>query len=379
MRILINAVLYGRGGIETHLLHLSKVLINAGHEVVLACRYANQSTPLLQQHKQLGVTRLTTPFDKDHKHYKWSTVFAILIWPFYLIRKTPDIVLTFENTRIVLFLHLFLHACSKVVFVRAGMPAYITETIPQDILSILDGVITESALQSQASLSVFPNLPAQSIPLLGNISENPKPRSLFSKQKDDVFHIAFMGRYDIKKGIYRLLEIWPLLRSRSILLNYYGHGSEKDNLVNEIKKRNLENRICVYDGWTTTTELQEMMENVDLLVLPSEAEGLPIILMEAMAYGVPFVATDVGAVRTYAENNPDVRVVPLDNDAIAFAIDDVVSAIRAGTIQGQRLQSYYNEHYAFSKLAKRWVDAIEEAHSWTLQTCDYQSTRTLLK
>lgn len=365
MRVVVCAVLYGRGGTETHLLHLCKELVDRGHDVVLACRYADRSTPLVQQHKQLGVTRLVTPFDGQHRFYKWSTIFAVIAWPFYLARKRPDIILTLERSRFLHFLRFFLHARGKVILMRAGLPAHTSEYMPLDILNILDGAITESPLQSQASLNVFPELPTQSIPLLGNISDSIKLRSPFTKGHNEELRIAFMGRYDVKKGIFRLLDLWPLIKSDHVRLDFYGHGAEKYRLIDQIKERGLENQVSVHDGWTTPAELGRIMTDIDILVLPSEEEGLPVILMESMAYGVPFVATDVGAVRTYAENNPDVCVVPLDNGAFARAIDELVSAIRSRAINGQRLQSYYNEHYAFSELANNWVEALESASTWT--------------
>src|SRR5437588_261852 len=78
--------------------------------------------------------------------------------------------------------------------------------------------------------------------------------------------------------------------------------------------------------WLDGPELSTILANVDLIVLPSETEGLPVVLLEALAHGVPFVASDVGAVRTLAEDNPDVRVVPLENDAFARAICEMVAA-----------------------------------------------------
>ena len=122
--------------------------------------------------------------------------------------------------------------------------------------------------------------------------------------------------------------------------------------------------MTVNDGWETPEQLALIMERDDLLVLPSEEEGLPVVLLEAMAYGVPFVATDVGAVRTYGEDNPDVRIVPLNNDKIASGIGEMVNAIRAGEIDGQRLQRYYQVHYAYEKLSSAWLDAIENAATW---------------
>jgi len=102
------------------------------------------------------------------------------------------------------------------------------------------------------------------------------------------------------------------------------------------------------------------MAATDLVVLPSETEGLPLVLLEAMAYGVPFVAGNVGAIASLAENNPDVRVVALDNTAFAEAIREMECEIRAGKIVGRRLQDYHRARYGHDRLAGLWSQALLE-------------------
>jgi len=79
-----------------------------------------------------------------------------------------------------------------------------------------------------------------------------------------------------------------------------------------------------------------------------------------MAFGVPFVASDVGAIRSLAEDNPDVRVVPLANRAIASAIQEMAIGIRSGNIRGDRLQEYHRIRYGYEKLARQWMSALIE-------------------
>jgi glycosyltransferase involved in cell wall biosynthesis len=100
--------------------------------------------------------------------------------------------------------------------------------------------------------------------------------------------------------------------------------------------------------------LAQIFDGTDLFVLPSETEGLPVILLEAMAHGVPFVATDVGAVRTLAEDNPDVRVVPLDNGALKEAIEEMARGIHSGQVRGDRLQAYHKARFGYEILSQQW-------------------------
>jgi glycosyltransferase involved in cell wall biosynthesis len=115
----------------------------------------------------------------------------------------------------------------------------------------------------------------------------------------------------------------------------------------------------VNDGWQEADELRRILANVDLVVLPSETEGLPVVLLESMAHGVPFVATDVGAVRTLAEENPDVRVVPpLSNAALKEAIIEMESDIRFSKVGGERLQQFHRAKFGYERLSRLWVQAL---------------------
>ena len=76
-------------------------------------------------------------------------------------------------------------------------------------------------------------------------------------------------------------------------------------------------------------------------------------MLECMAHGVPFVATDVGAIRGLADGNGDVRVAAR-GAPLMVAIENMVQAIRDGKIDNARLQRYYNERYAFPMVADRW-------------------------
>ncbi|MFN2514168.1 MAG: glycosyltransferase family 4 protein, partial [Pyrinomonadaceae bacterium] len=160
------------------------------------------------------------------------------------------------------------------------------------------------------------------------------------------------------KGIYRLLEIWPDLKIGPAELNFHAWGEEREALQRSVCRLGLEDRVHVNDAYSTPEELSAILAGTDLVVLPSETEGLPVVLLEAMAHGVPFVATDVGAIRVLAGENPDVRVVPLDNRALGKAIEEMVDAIRAGTVRSDRLQNYYQTRYGHAKLSRRWTGAL---------------------
>jgi glycosyltransferase involved in cell wall biosynthesis len=159
--------------------------------------------------------------------------------------------------------------------------------------------------------------------------------------------------------MYRLLDVWPTLQIRPATLDIYGDGRERLGLEKEVRRLGLEENIRLRGAWTPE-ELPAIMDKTDLVVLPTEYEGVPLVLLECMAFGVPFVASDVGAISSLAEDNPDVCVVPLENRAIASAIQEMAIGIRSGKIRGDRLQEYHRKRYSHEELTRHWVSALIE-------------------
>jgi len=75
-----------------------------------------------------------------------------------------------------------------------------------------------------------------------------------------------------------------------------GNGPYKQNLIEEIKENKLGKYIKIVGG-VSNRNIADYYARADLFIMPSMEEGFPRVLLEAMASGVPYVASDVGAVR----------------------------------------------------------------------------------
>ena len=364
-RVLINAQLYGAGGIETHLLNLCRLLAARGAEVTVAARIANPDTPLVRLRREIPIRLLTTPLARDPGQLRWSTSWAMAAWPLQLRSGSFDLLYTVELSRFARYLRRFVRRDGYMIGNRIGEPLGESQRLDASCRPILDGFIVESELQAAPVRRSSNGLRVAAIPLMAFVRDAP-PRQ---PRGSDGFRVAFLGRYFRAKGVYRLLDIWSGFAGRPARLDFYGQGTEREGLAREIGRRGLEASVHVHGGWSTSQELAAIMATTDLVVLPSETEGLPLVLLEAMAYGVPFVASDVGAIASLAENNPDVRVVPLDNVAFAQAVAEMESAIRQGNIVGSRLQDYYRARYGHERLARLWSQALLEPEQFWGRGC----------
>lgn len=156
------------------------------------------------------------------------------------------------------------------------------------------------------------------------------------------------------------MDIWNEAHPEGAELAFYGVGPHRRELQEYIQAKGLAKHASVNDGWATSEQQAAILANVDLVMLPSDSEGFPLVLLEGLAHGVPFIATDVGGICELARDNPDVAVVPLDNSAFTNALREMLRRIRAGDISAERLQHYYAERYAPERIAAQWLAALLE-------------------
>lgn len=132
-------------------------------------------------------------------------------------------------------------------------------------------------------------------------------------------YALFVGRLSPEKGLDLLLEAWSLLESGTPL-RIVGDGP-LDHL------RDVAPPNVIWEGRQPKERVLAMMREAALLVFPSKCyEGFPVVLAEALASGLPVVATDVGAAaEIVAPGRTGVRVPPGDPGAFARAVDQIVS------------------------------------------------------
>lgn len=112
-------------------------------------------------------------------------------------------------------------------------------------------------------------------------------------------HLLYVGRLDPGKGIEYLLEALRMLivdNGRAVQLHIVGKGRMQEEYRQRVKALRLERWVEFHGYLAHGHELLELYRTASVFVLPSLSEGIPQVLLEAMACGTPVVATKVGGI-----------------------------------------------------------------------------------
>lgn len=168
--------------------------------------------------------------------------------------------------------------------------------------------------------------------------------------------LLFLGLVGVRKGIYDLLEALAMVRAElpPFRLIVGGNG-EVEAAAARAQALGLAGLVS-FEGWVGPARKAQLLDEADIYVLPSHNEGLPMSVLEAMAYGLPVVTTDVGGLPELVEDGVQGRVVPardvtaLAHALRALAIDGTVRA-RMGKAGRIRVQASYSQEAVLPALA----------------------------
>lgn len=124
--------------------------------------------------------------------------------------------------------------------------------------------------------------------------------------------VLFLHRLSRRKGAHLLPDIIRQFSSkRNVLFLVVGDGPERASIAQKISEQGLQD-IVHFEGSVPNYYVPKYIAAADLFLMPSEEEGMPNALLEAMAAGAPFVASDVGGVKDMTPSELHEFVLPHD-------------------------------------------------------------------
>ncbi len=112
----------------------------------------------------------------------------------------------------------------------------------------------------------------------------------YGLKKDD--YILFLARIVPEKGLHYLIDAFNQIDTNKKLV-IAGGASHTNDYLEEIKRKAKEDKRIIMTGFVQGEELEELYSNCYLYCLPSDVEGMPISLLEAMSYGCSCLVSDI--------------------------------------------------------------------------------------
>ena len=368
MRILLAGYVLGQGGIQSHLRGLSSALGEEGIEtLVLSLGNKKCSQEDLQALKGLQNQRLRfiscTPYDTRDAPLGFPKLQRLVEIKTIIDKFSPDIYFT-HGTGWNLFIPPWLsRSKTRLIFYEgmSGVPNGWRDS-RWGVRWWFDEVVGQSPIVAKTFAKCFgwkkpvPAIPAIPEPLELTAS---LPKQTLKAVELGKARAALFSRLVPHKQAFWLVQQWDLLKDVLAELHIYGTGSEEQLIKDYIAARGLGDRVKCFGRYPEGQAYVDILSSYDLTLLPTiGAEGAPLVLLESMACGVPFVAYAVGGIADYGVDNPNVLIVPPEPDAFISGVTEMVHRLAQGQVNQAQLQQFYLEHYSYAVLKQAWLSYL---------------------
>ena len=331
-------------GIERSLEEICPRLVSLGHEVTVYCRQYFKRLPASYQGAQL---RKLPSINTKHL----DTLTHVCLSTFDVLFREADIV-HFHALGPSVFSFLPRLVSKKTVVTVHGLDWQRAKWGPIARLCLKGAEYTSAWFPNKTIVVAEPlkqyyeknyGIEVAFIPNGVNISDPRPPQRIGQYGLAGNDYILFLARLVPEKGCHYLIEAFNRLDTK-LKLVVAGESAHTDRYVDALKSQAT--RDVIFTGRVQGSLLEELYSNAYLYVLPSDLEGLPISLLEAMSYGRCVVVSDI----------PENTAVIQDN-GVLFQQGDVVAL-------AQTLQSLLNQPDLVEMYGTRAKQHVREYYNW---------------
>jgi glycosyltransferase involved in cell wall biosynthesis len=223
-------------------------------------------------------------------------------------------------------------------------------------LSLPDVVVVLGKVEKDTYRHLIPD---QEVVLVAN-GIDPRPFEDLPVERSserDPLRLIYIGRVAREKGLHEVLQgmRWAVEEGVDAQLVIVGDGPDRHRLMRCAEQLDIADRVR-FIGPKFGAEKVSTLAGADVMVLPSYSEGLPYALLEAMAAGIPVIATPVGAVPDVVVHRTHGHLVPIRN---ARAIADSLTALASDREQlfqmSQACRSRVAAEYSIERVAGQFA------------------------
>lgn len=175
--------------------------------------------------------------------------------------------------------------------------------------------------------------------------------------------ILFVGYLIARKGVRYLLDALPpvlqaLPNFRAVLI---GDGPEENALRQQAAALGIAERV-EFLGFLPQEQVRHWMQRATVFVLPSLEEGQGVVLLEALASGLPVVASRVDGIQEVVTNQVGVLVEPAQPPALAAALLNLLQNPSQWAALSQQARQHMLNHYDWDQIANRYLELYQELY-----------------
>src|SRR2546427_92784 len=176
--------------------------------------------------------------------------------------------------------------------------------------------------------------------------------------------IGYVGRMSEEKGALQFAKAVPIAIQINPELRFImaGEGPLRENVEQLLVRFGLETRVEM-PGWVPHGDLPHLLNSLKLIVIPSFTEGLPNIMLEAMACGTPVLATPVGAIRDVIRDGETGFI--LDDNSPESIASNITRVLEAPDFErvAERAQELVHISFTFERAVDSWRRVLERRYT----------------
>lgn len=192
----------------------------------------------------------------------------------------------------------------------------------------------------------------------------PNDTSIEKIREENIPHLLFLSNLMVSKGVFVLLDALKIVSDRGVDFRCDIVGSEskeisRQRLSDEIIIRGLRSKIT-YHGRKTGEEKKQRLMNADVLIHPTLDDCFPLVLIEAMQYGLPIVTTDEGGIPDMVENGNNGLICEKNNpESLALCLEYLLNDESIRKRMGESGYEKYRNEYTLEGFEKKLISILK--------------------
>lgn len=344
------------GGAERVLSNLANYWAEKGHNVTIVTLSLGES--FYQLSDTIKLMQIDQVSGEDARFVK--RMFQLVQRVFFLrkaiVKSKPDVVVSFVDV---------MNITTLMACVGLKIPVIVSERIDPHFHQIplfykllrrcFYPYAKKVVVQTQSAAAYFKKL--KNVVTIPNAVQ--KIKSIERDFSLPITHVISVGRLCEQKGFVTLINAFAEIHKSydHMRLTIYGEGDERSNLESLIKSLNIEDYVFLPG---TVSDIEKALSAADLFVFPSLYEGFPNALCEAMAAGLPVIASNCSGNVDLVQDGVNGRLFPVgDVDVLSLLMQDFISI----PFQCKKLSENtvtLLDYYCPQKIYNLWDKVVED-------------------